>query len=268
MKKDMDLQVLIAAMHQEDFSLLEKMNIQSDAIIGNQCDSYGYAEVDYKGHQAKMISCQERGVGLNRNTILMRSNTEISVLADDDMRYVDGYAKIITKQFKKLADADVLIFHVKNPDSSRAIIKKLHRVRWFNYMRYGAAQISVRTSSILRNGIFFSTCFGGGTKYSSGEDTLFLSNCLKKGLKIYAVPIEIAVLSKDRESTWFKGYHKKYFFDKGVLYCTISKKLVYFLCFQDALRHRKLYGRTVYDSYSCMIKGAKSLIPHRKKKRD
>lgn len=35
----MTLQVLVAAMHQTDHSLLEKMNIQSDAMIDN-----GYKE--------------------------------------------------------------------------------------------------------------------------------------------------------------------------------------------------------------------------------
>ena len=32
----MTLQVLVAAMHQTDHSLLEKMNIQSDAMIGKK----------------------------------------------------------------------------------------------------------------------------------------------------------------------------------------------------------------------------------------
>ena len=34
----MTLQVLVATMHQTDHSLLEKMNIQSDAIVVNQCN--------------------------------------------------------------------------------------------------------------------------------------------------------------------------------------------------------------------------------------
>ena len=34
----MKIQVLVAAMHQTDHSLPEKMKIQCDAIIGNQCD--------------------------------------------------------------------------------------------------------------------------------------------------------------------------------------------------------------------------------------
>ena len=33
----MRIQVLVAAMNQVDYSLPEKMNLQTDAIIGNQC---------------------------------------------------------------------------------------------------------------------------------------------------------------------------------------------------------------------------------------
>lgn len=34
----MKVEVLIAAMNQSNFQLLQKMNIQTDAIVGNQCD--------------------------------------------------------------------------------------------------------------------------------------------------------------------------------------------------------------------------------------
>lgn len=36
----MDLQVLVSTMHQKDYSIIEKMNINSDAIIINQCDRF------------------------------------------------------------------------------------------------------------------------------------------------------------------------------------------------------------------------------------
>ena len=41
---DHSVQVLVAAMNQTDHSLLDRMNIQSDAIIGNQCD-YNSGEI-------------------------------------------------------------------------------------------------------------------------------------------------------------------------------------------------------------------------------
>ena len=63
----------------------------------------------------------------------------------------------------------------------------------------------------------FSLLFGGGARYSNGEDSLFLRDCLRQGLKIMASP-EVVGEEKERESTWFHGYNDKFFKDRGVLY--------------------------------------------------
>ncbi len=54
----MNLQVLVSTMHQEDHSLLEKMNINSYAIIGNQCDQNSIEDFEWDGHKELM----KRGV--------------------------------------------------------------------------------------------------------------------------------------------------------------------------------------------------------------
>ena len=41
------LQVLVATMHQSDFSLVEKMNITCDAILANQTDHNAVSEQVY-----------------------------------------------------------------------------------------------------------------------------------------------------------------------------------------------------------------------------
>ena len=53
-----------------------------------------------------------------------------------------------------------------------------------------------------------------------GEENIFLFDCLKSGLKIYYEPQVIAKLHMN-ESTWFSGYNKKYFLDRGA----VSRKL-------------------------------------------
>ena len=83
----MKVQVLVAAMHQKDHSLLEKMNIRSDAIVANQCDRNEFEDFTWNGHKIRYLSFAERGVGLNRNNALMRATGDICLFADDDMRY-------------------------------------------------------------------------------------------------------------------------------------------------------------------------------------
>ena len=73
----MTLEVLVSTMYQKDYSLLDRMNIQTDAIVVNQCNENSIEKFEYKGHKIKWISLNERGVGLSRNTALMRSTADI-----------------------------------------------------------------------------------------------------------------------------------------------------------------------------------------------
>ena len=88
----MNLETLVATMHQTDFSLVDKMNIQSDVVFANQCDRNGIEVVNKDGITAKMISTDTRGVGLNRNIALLMSSADILLFSDDDFTYNDGYA--------------------------------------------------------------------------------------------------------------------------------------------------------------------------------
>lgn len=68
-----------------------------------------------------------------------------------------------------------------------------------------------------KSGVRFSTLFGGGAKYSNGEDSLFIKELMDKGIQVYTSP-EVIGRETESESTWFSGYHDKFFFDRGVLY--------------------------------------------------
>ena len=250
----MNIQVLVAAINQEDHSLINKMNIQTDAIIGNQNKKVNSVEeFDYNGHHIKYLNFVEKGVGLNRNNALMRATGDICLFADDDMRYVDGYSQVIEEAFNKCVDADVIVFNLIEPVPTRYIIKKMSRVGKMNYLRYGTARIAVKLKSIKKNGIYFNQCFGGGTEHCHGEDNIFLTSCLRAGLKIYAVPVTIAALTEERKSTWSRGYDNKYIVDQGYLYRAISRKYWKILCLQDAIRRSKRdYKMPWYTAYKIM----------------
>lgn len=252
----MKLEVLVAAMGQKDHSLLSKMRITTDAIVGNQCDFDSVERFRQNDRQVIYLNFAERGVGLNRNNSLMRATGDIVLFADDDMVYSDDYEQVVLEAFEAQPDADVLIFNLKENGGSRYVITEKHRVGWLNYLRYGTARVAARLSSVRLNGIAFNQCFGGGTQYCHGEDNLFLTDCLKKGLKIYAVPAVIAELTEERESSWNQGYGEKYLQDQGTLYRQISRRLWKLLCLQDAVRHQGLYQMPWLRAYRLMKQGA------------
>ena len=251
----MNIQVLVAAMHQKDHNLLQKMNIQTDVIVGNQSHCNKVEKFNFNGVNATYLTFNERGVGLNRNNALMRANADICLVADDDMVYVDNYPKIIENAFKACPKADIIVFNLLEPHSTnkRYVIEKKHRVTRFNYLRYGAARIAFRLSAIREKGIYFNQCFGGGTEHCAGEDNLFLNACINKGLRIYAYPAYIAELTEERQSTWDTGDTKKYLKDKGALFRALSPKFWVLLCLQDAVRHSSKYNMKSVDAFKLML---------------
>lgn len=249
----MKIQVLVATMHQTDHSLLEKMNIQTDAIVGNQCDRNEIEEFEWNGHKIQYLSFAERGLSQNRNNALIRADADVCLLADDDMVYDNNYAQTVEEAFNNHPDADVIIFNIKEPVIQRYVIQKTMKVNYLNYLRYGSVRIAFKLQSVREHAITFNQCFGTGTPRGFGEDNLFLTACLNNKLRIYAIPQSIASLTEERDSTWFKGYDEKYFKNKGLLFKRISRRWYRLLCLQDAIRHHRKYGMSWSNVYKLMV---------------
>lgn len=252
----MRIQVLVAAMNQEDHSLIKKMNIRTDAIVGNQCGFNSVEKFNLGNQQIQYLNFTERGVGLNRNNALMRADADICLFADDDMVYEDNYVEIIENAFRDNPNADVIIFNLREKIITRKLINKKSRVGYLNYLRYGTARVAVRLSSVKKHGIYFNQCFGGGTEHCHGEDNLFLNACLKNKLKIVAMPVYIGSLTEERVSSWNNGYDEKYVKDQGVLFRTLSRRWWRLLCLQDALRRHNSYNMSFYKAFMLMIHAA------------
>lgn len=253
----MKIETLIVTVDQHDMSLIEQMNVQTDTVVGNQSDFEAEETTEYKGNHIVYCSTKERGVGKNRNLVLDKSTADICVLADDDMRFVDGYPQIVELALKEASNADVLIFNLIEKNPRRYRNTKVTRIHRWNYAKYGAARFVLRRESIVNKGIRFSLQFGGGAPYSAGEDTLFLHECLKKGLNIAAVPYAIAEIDQSAESTWFCGYNEKYFYDKGALYQAMSPLLAPIYAVRFVLKHSKRFQKEMSCSRALknMLKG-------------
>lgn len=236
----MKVQVLVAAMNQENHGLVEKMNIQTDVMVGNQCTYNSIEDFQYKDHIVKYLNFAERGVGLNRNNALIRADGDILVFADEDEIFNDGYADVINEAYKRIPEADAIVFNITTigQDVGRREIKKIQRLHFFNALNYGAVRLTVKNKSVKRENVIFHQLFGGGTDYSAGEDTLFIADLIKKGLKVYSYPANIASVDQTA-STWFKGYNEKFFYDKGALFSALSKKWGWLLCCLILLKNKK-----------------------------
>lgn len=253
----MTLQLLVAAVNKEPLPLAEEMQIDSDAVIVSQGSGYAYEELEYKGHSIRCFFMKERGVGLSRNTSLMQAEADIIVFADEDIIYEPGYADKILRQFELHPEADMLLFNVQAmPGRETYHTNAFGRVRWYNCGRYPTYSFAARRERIHDRNITFSLLFGGGARYSNGEDSLFLRDCLKAGLRVYRVPVLIG-RERERESTWFTGYHEKFFYDRGVLYRHLYGLLAKPMALRFLLAHRAGMCREISwrEAYGIMKRG-------------
>ena len=76
----------------------------------------------------------------------------------------------------------------------------------------------------------------------NGEDSLFLHDCLKAGLALYRTTVSLGK-ELSGESTWFKGYTDKFFFDRGVLYHFLYGIMAKVFGFRYLLKNRKVFCR-------------------------
>lgn len=234
-----EIEVLVATMHQTNLSKFKEMNIQSDVFFANQTDRNEYAEKYIDNKRVRMISTNERGVGKNRNLALLFSKGEICLLGDEDIVYVDDYEQIVQAAFESLPTADIIVFNIETLGKKvkRRQNTKIKRVREHNFLNYGAVRIVFRRESVVRNNIWFSLRFGGGAIYGAGEDSLFLRDSLRKGLRVYTYPVKIAYV-KQETSSWFNGYNKKYLFDKGAFLAAAFPLLKYLIAIYYSNRYR------------------------------
>lgn len=224
MKFEILLSIVDKKENNDIYKHLTEKNITTDVIIVNQTNFNNISKKNVNGKTIKILNLNEHGIGLSRNTALQRTDADIVLFADDDEKFEDNYQIKILNAFDKLPNADIILFNVKSQNSLRpaAEISKIKKVYWYNSMKYGAYQIAIKVFSLKKKRITFSTLFGGGSKFGSGEDSLFLLDALNAGLKIYTYPDKIATVEQ-KSSTWFNGYNKRFFFDRGALFAAAFK---------------------------------------------
>ena len=75
---------------------------------------------------------------------------------------------------------------------------------------------------------------------------MFIEDCLRKKLKVVAVPYFILSLREERPSTWFSGCNDKFFFDLGASYFAHYGKFALLIARIQLFKHK----RTWLNNYS------------------
>ena len=241
----MNTQVLVSTMNikseKEYINKINSMNLnERNSIFINQCpgvEEINIINCEYK--LSKLYSYNEKGLSKSRNRAINNSNSDICIIADDDLEYENDYEKTILDAYKKYCDADIIAFFVENAKKRNSI--KEGKVDFFHAFKICSVQITFKRKKIIDNKIQFDSLFGSGSNYFiHGEENIFLTDCIKKGLKVYYVPQKIATL-KSSESSWFKGYNDSYLEATGAQFYRMNKILCFPFLIQFLIRKRHLY---------------------------
>ena len=212
----MKIEILMSTMNKSKISELkiENKNITENLLIVNQTNN----NYKYRKGNIRMYNYKERGLSKSRNRGLNNSNGDICVIADDDIKYKKNSFNIIRKAFKNNPDVDVITFQAITPQGM--LFKNYYNKEFYHnkrsILKVSSIEIAFRKDSILENNISYDKNFGLGAKYNSGEENIFLMDCLRKGLKIKYIPIPIVIHPYERSGNQLNT--EKIFFSKGALF--------------------------------------------------
>lgn len=239
----MEIEVLISAMYQTDFTLPKKMNIQGKGIVVNQTDLVEFPNLNEVNSEVKFYSTSERGLSKSRNVALKKASADLCVITDEDVHYIDGFREIILNAYKKYSDADVILFdfYKDNKKRSKKIKQNGGKLSLLQSLRGNSVRITFKRKAVINNDISFNENFGSGSgQFIASEDLVFITDCNRKKLKIYYEPVPILNLI-EKESTWFKGFNKEYFETIGAFSYHLLGGFWFVYALQFLLRHRNIY---------------------------
>lgn len=261
------LQVLVTTMHQSSVEKYYQMNLQTDAVIANQCDNNSYVQQDIDGCAVRMVSTVTRGLSRNRNIALAHAGqqAEFVLFSDDDLIFNDGYESAIIEEFAKHPEAEAIKFNLHDLSKVRKIsMRRIDRfkkaTRW-NISSSGVWGLVLKADVLKKSNLRFHENFGAGTENYCGEDSIFLMDMLNKKVKFYLSPVDIAGIDQS-ESTWNEGKTERFFTTAGMVIGTCYPILSYLIVIRSAYRayKRKDSGMSFMKILTCYYRGIRKHV--------
>ncbi|SHE35416.1 Glycosyl transferase family 2 [Fodinibius roseus] len=189
-------------------------------IVSHQYTSDRYREIpdELKRRDVTISQIKGKGVSRSRNNAIKHASGEIGLFADDDVTYRNSYIDIVKETFRENTDIDIALFKIKTrtgePEykeypEARLELKKTS-------FSISSVEIGFNIEKIKNAGLYFDERFGAGRELIVGaEETVFIEDCLKHGLKVLYVPeyiVEHPFLSTiksvpkfDKRRNWVTG---------------------------------------------------------------
>jgi glycosyltransferase involved in cell wall biosynthesis len=171
-----------------------------DYLVSQQitCDEFKTIPAILQNREdVTIVQITGKGLSTNRNNAIKEAKGDIALLADDDVSFMPDTFEIIKNVFLKDEDLDVACFKIKTPETE-PVYKKYpsgpYQIKKNKCHSISSVEIAFRIKSIKEKNILFDERFGiGSSMMIAGEESLFIYDCLKNGLKIVFYPFEIVM---------------------------------------------------------------------------
>ncbi len=192
----MTLDVLICTYGNEGINRVAKMDLPKvdgvKYLVSWQTNEFNLLLPDELHRKDIRISTtNSKGLSVNRNHAIEKATGDICLIADDDLTYTGEQLQSVIDTFKTNIQLDIALFqHSGNnnkqyPDFEFELNRKIPKGYYIT-----SFEIAFRRKSIPPS-LRFDTRFGVGTSMPAGEETLFIHNAIKHGLKCRFYPITI-----------------------------------------------------------------------------
>ncbi|MDE5872261.1 MAG: glycosyltransferase [Muribaculaceae bacterium] len=193
--KDLRLEVMIctygteglrrvaAASHPKMEGVQYLVSFQQDAN-----ETEGYIPEELKRDDFKIVATATKGLAVNRNIALSWASAPLLLISDDDADYTKEGLQAVIDGFQENPDADIIAFRYVSKHSTKHYPQKsvsLSRPPKGYFI--SSIEIAIRRESV-QGKIWFNENFGVGATFPSGEEDIFIKDCLDKGMKGIYVP--------------------------------------------------------------------------------
>lgn len=225
-------------MYLDNYRYIDSLNIVSDCVLVNQCNREMKSCVREQKRKICYIETTERGLSKSRNMAIRNATGDIWILCDNDVEYLQNYDQLILEQYEKHPEYDGIVFHVESPINPVPCFPTEREINYLSCGKIISYEISFRRERV--KDIQFDELIGAGTRFKMGEENAFLYECLRRGLRIYYIPIKIAKLRYE-PSTWNTGFDREYMIGRGASFDAMTSRWSWLLILQFAVRKYKLY---------------------------
>ena len=266
-----DIQILIATMNRTNFDFLKAMFVFSDfstlnLLVINQTTSDRLLQSDFEN--VEVINSFDKGLSKSRNLALQMASKDLVILTDDDVVFQSSFENFVLNTFNSNPSHDGFRFQYENENGNfpkkypKRFLSKLSN---FEILNASSVELVFKKNSIKSKVVLFDENFGLGSTFYMGEEAIFVSDAIKKGLNIGFVPKTILIHSdlSTGEKTIFS---ELYFVQSAVFYRIFGKMYLFWVAlklFFD-LKQSKIKITQVYNLFSQALKGKKAYVNHTK----